>query len=104
MLTIGRIYIHPSNKFVTCCLKCKHFLTFAICSLLSMECRLCTTLCLQYKPHYIAAGSLFLAAKLQKVKLPTEGGRVWWLEFDISVKQLEGLFIESFHIPAYSGL
>nr|XP_027094905.1 cyclin-T1-4-like [Coffea arabica] len=28
------------------------------------------TLCLQYKPHYIAAGSLFLAAKLQKVKLP----------------------------------
>ncbi|KAF2310019.1 hypothetical protein P3X46_020848 [Hevea brasiliensis] len=50
---------------------------------------LCTTLCLQYKPHYVAAGSLFLAAKFQKVKLPTEKGKVWWLEFDISPKQLE---------------
>ncbi|KAA8537589.1 hypothetical protein F0562_027197 [Nyssa sinensis] len=50
---------------------------------------LCTTLCLQYKPHYIAAGSLFLAAKFQKVKLPTEKGKVWWLQFDVSPKQLE---------------
>ncbi|KAL5557990.1 hypothetical protein UlMin_034201 [Ulmus minor] len=50
---------------------------------------LCTTLCLQYRPHYIAAGSMFLAAKLQKVKLPTEKGQVWWLEFDVSLKQLE---------------
>ncbi|PSR99652.1 Cyclin-T1-4 like [Actinidia chinensis var. chinensis] len=48
-----------------------------------------TTLCLQYKPHYIAAGSIFLAAKLQKVKLPTEKGRVWWMQFDVSPKQLE---------------
>ncbi|KAL6493084.1 hypothetical protein OROGR_032843 [Orobanche gracilis] len=30
-----------------------------------------TTLCLQYKPHYIAAGSLYLAAKLKKIKLPS---------------------------------
>ncbi|KAF9686794.1 hypothetical protein SADUNF_Sadunf02G0026900 [Salix dunnii] len=50
---------------------------------------LCTTLCLQYKPHYIAAGSMYLAAKFQKVKLPTGKGNVWWLEFDISPKQLE---------------
>lgn len=48
-----------------------------------------TTLCLQYKAHYIAAGSLFLAAKFQKVKLPTEKGNVWWSEFEISPKQLE---------------
>ncbi|GFY86191.1 cyclin family protein [Actinidia rufa] len=48
-----------------------------------------TTLCLQYKPHYIAAGSIFLAAKLQKVKLPTEKGKVWWMQFDVSPKQLE---------------
>ncbi|XWS25811.1 hypothetical protein CRYUN_Cryun27aG0099100 [Craigia yunnanensis] len=47
-----------------------------------------TTLCLQYKPHYIAAGSLYLAAKFQKVKLPMEKEKVWWLEFDISPKQL----------------
>jgi len=56
-------------------------------------CRLCTTLCLQYKPHYIAAGSMYLAAKFQKVKLPTEKGNVWWLEFDISPKQLEGMLV-----------
>ncbi|KAF8397885.1 hypothetical protein HHK36_016810 [Tetracentron sinense] len=48
-----------------------------------------TTLCLQYKPHCIAAGSLFLAAKFHKVKLPSEGGKVWWLEFEVSPKQLE---------------
>ncbi|XWS24405.1 hypothetical protein CRYUN_Cryun28dG0099100 [Craigia yunnanensis] len=48
-----------------------------------------TTLCLQYKPHYIAAGSMCLAAKFQKIKLPMEKGKVWWLEFDISPKQLQ---------------
>jgi cyclin T len=46
---------------------------------------------LEWKPHYIAAGSLFLAAKLQKVKLPTKGN-AWWMQFDVSPKQLEGLF------------
>lgn len=50
---------------------------------------LSTTLCLQYKPHYIAAGSLFLAAKFNKLKLSTEKGRVWWLQFDVSPKVLE---------------
>ncbi|XP_015577219.1 cyclin-T1-3 isoform X1 [Ricinus communis] len=55
---------------------------------------LSTTLCLQYKPHYIAAGSLFLAAKLQKLKLPTNKGKVWWMEFDISPKQLEEVIQE----------
>ncbi|KAK8988990.1 hypothetical protein V6N11_030361 [Hibiscus sabdariffa] len=53
------------------------------------DCRLRTTLCLQYKPHYIAAGSMCLAAKFQKVKLPVEKGKVWWMEFDISPKQLQ---------------
>ncbi|KAJ4962918.1 hypothetical protein NE237_022857 [Protea cynaroides] len=48
-----------------------------------------TTLCLQYKPHYIAAGSLFLAAKFQKVKLPAERGKAWWFEFEVSPHQLE---------------
>ncbi|KAK4429308.1 Cyclin-T1-4 [Sesamum alatum] len=48
-----------------------------------------TTLCLQYKPHYIAAGSVFLAAKLHKVKLPTAHGKAWWMQFDVSPKQLE---------------
>ncbi|XP_064977608.1 cyclin-T1-2-like isoform X3 [Musa acuminata AAA Group] len=49
-----------------------------------------TTLCLQYEPHYIAAGSLFLAAKLHNVRLPSEkGGYVWWHEFDINPQQLD---------------
>lgn len=36
---------------------------------------------------------MFLAAKFQKVKLPTEKGKVWWLEFDIAPKQLEGMLV-----------
>ncbi|KAJ7957787.1 Cyclin family protein [Quillaja saponaria] len=47
-----------------------------------------TTLCLQYKPHYLAAASVFLAAKFEKVKLPMDKGKVWRLEFDISPKLL----------------
>ncbi|XP_072980122.1 cyclin-T1-2-like [Typha angustifolia] len=48
-----------------------------------------TSLCLQYKPHYIAAGSLFLAAKLHNIRLPSERGYVWWHEFDVSPQQLQ---------------
>ncbi|KAG1342823.1 hypothetical protein COCNU_05G010520 [Cocos nucifera] len=48
-----------------------------------------TTLCLQYKPHYIAAGSLFLAAKLHNIRLVSERGHVWWHEFDVAPQQLE---------------
>ncbi|KAD2008869.1 hypothetical protein E3N88_25716 [Mikania micrantha] len=33
-------------------------------------CRLHTSLCLQHKPRYIAAGSLFLSTKIMKVKWP----------------------------------
>ncbi|XP_004304296.1 PREDICTED: cyclin-T1-3-like [Fragaria vesca subsp. vesca] len=55
---------------------------------------LCTSLCLQYEAHYIAAGSLFLAAEIQKVKLPKEDGKVWWAEFDVSAKQLDDVIQE----------
>ncbi|KAK6932038.1 hypothetical protein RJ641_001662 [Dillenia turbinata] len=34
-----------------------------------------TSLCLQFKPHHIAAGAIFLAAKFLNVKLPSNGGR-----------------------------
>ncbi|KAK9080324.1 hypothetical protein SSX86_000082 [Deinandra increscens subsp. villosa] len=47
-----------------------------------------TSLCLQHKPHYIAAGSLFLAAKYKNEKLPTSKEKTWWMEFDVSPKQL----------------
>ncbi|XP_065857838.1 cyclin-T1-3-like isoform X1 [Euphorbia lathyris] len=48
-----------------------------------------TSLCLQFKPHHIAAGAIFLAAKFLKVKLPSDGEKVWWQEFDVSPRQLE---------------
>ncbi|KAG8093264.1 hypothetical protein GUJ93_ZPchr0012g21198 [Zizania palustris] len=48
-----------------------------------------TSLCLQFKPHHIAAGAIFLAAKFLKVRLPSDGERVWWQEFDVTPRQLE---------------
>ncbi|CAA2972111.1 cyclin-T1-4-like [Olea europaea subsp. europaea] len=48
-----------------------------------------TCLCLQFKPHHIAAGAIFLAAKFLKVKLPSDGEKVWWQEFDVTPCQLE---------------
>ncbi|KAJ6796581.1 cyclin-T1-3-like isoform X1 [Iris pallida] len=48
-----------------------------------------TSLCLQFKSHHIAAGAIFLAAKFLKVKLPSDGDKVWWQEFDVTPRQLE---------------
>ncbi|KAF0925030.1 hypothetical protein E2562_015338 [Oryza meyeriana var. granulata] len=50
-----------------------------------------TTLVVQFKPHYIAAGSLYLAAKFNNVRLPSENGKikVWWHVFDVAPKQLQ---------------
>ncbi|KAI4371851.1 hypothetical protein MLD38_010151 [Melastoma candidum] len=48
-----------------------------------------TSLCLQFKPHHIAAGAIFLAAKFLKVKLPSDGEKAWWQEFDVTPRQLE---------------
>jgi cyclin T len=50
-----------------------------------------TSLCLQFMPHHIAAGAIFLAAKFLKVKLPSDGEKVshWWQEFDVTARQLE---------------
>ncbi|KAK7255996.1 hypothetical protein RIF29_29425 [Crotalaria pallida] len=48
-----------------------------------------TSLFLQFKPHHIAAGALFLAARFLKVELPSDGEKVWWQEFDVTPRQLE---------------
>ncbi|KAK1378090.1 Cyclin-T1-5 [Heracleum sosnowskyi] len=48
-----------------------------------------TSLCLQFKPHHIAAGAIFLAGKFLKVKLNADTEKVWWHEFDIIPHQLE---------------
>lgn len=61
-----------------------------------------TSLCLQHKPHYIAAGSLFLAAKVKNVKLPTAKGKAWWMEFDVSPKQLEAVIQQMMSLWAQS--
>lgn len=53
-------------------------------------CSLRTSLCLQFKPHHIAAGAIFLAAKFLKVNLPKDGDKVWWQQFDVTPRQLEG--------------
>jgi cyclin T len=50
-----------------------------------------TTLVVQFKPHYIAAGSLVLAAKFHNIRLPSEKGKVWWHQFDVAPKQLEAV-------------
>lgn len=50
-----------------------------------------TSLCLQYKPHHIAAGAIFLAAKFLKVKLPNDGEVVWWQAFEVTPAQLEDI-------------
>jgi cyclin T len=52
--------------------------------------RLRTSLCLQFKAHQLAAGAIFLAAKFLKVKLPPNGKKPWWQEFDVTPRQLEG--------------
>jgi cyclin T len=47
----------------------------------------------QFEPHRIAAGAIFLAAKFLKVKLPSDGDKIWWQDFDVTPRQLEGLFL-----------
>ncbi|CAN8231332.1 unnamed protein product [Cochlearia groenlandica] len=68
-----------------------------------------TSLCLQFMPHHIAAGAIFLAAKFLKVKLPSDGEKVWWQEFDVTPRQLEDVsnqmleLYEQNRVPASQG-
>ncbi|CAJ2659219.1 unnamed protein product [Trifolium pratense] len=48
-----------------------------------------TSLCLQFKPHHIAAGAIFLASKFLRMELPSNGKKVWWQEFDVTPHQVE---------------
>ncbi|PWZ29301.1 Cyclin-T1-2 [Zea mays] len=63
-----------------------------------------TTLCLQYKPQYIAAGSLYLAAKLHNIKLPLHGAHVWWHQFDVAPKPLEAVIHQMMELAALKKL
>ncbi|PWZ19801.1 Cyclin-T1-2 [Zea mays] len=59
-----------------------------------------TTLCLQYKPQYIAAGSLYLAARLHDIKLPLHGAHVWWHQFGVAPKPLEAVIHQMMELAA----
>lgn len=56
-----------------------------------------TTICLQFEPNYIAAGSIFLSAKHHNVKLsPGDDGCTWWqvlnvvpFKFDAVLRQMK---------------
>ncbi|CAN6230227.1 unnamed protein product [Urochloa humidicola] len=50
-----------------------------------------TTLVVQFKPHFIAAGSLFHAAKFHNFVLPAQDGKVWWNQFDVAPRQLQAV-------------
>lgn len=52
--------------------------------------RLRTSLGLQFRPHELAAGAIYLAAKFLKINLPQEGGKPWWTEFEVTPSILEG--------------
>lgn len=56
------------------------------------NCRLRTSLCLQFRPHQVAAGAIFLAANFLKIKLPSNGGKAWWQEFEVTPRELEGWY------------
>jgi hypothetical protein len=83
----------PKEVLYLLCVFSRCLIPFSIgVRLLEELCRLRTSLCLQFKPHHIAAGAIFLAAKFLKVKLPSDGDKVWWQEFGVTPRQLEGWF------------
>ncbi|XP_020269051.1 cyclin-T1-2-like isoform X2 [Asparagus officinalis] len=61
-----------------------------------------TTLCLQYEPSYIAAGSLYLAAKHHNMKLPTGDGCIWWQLLEIVPKQLDEILQQMMELLGYN--
>ncbi|XP_020271380.1 cyclin-T1-2-like [Asparagus officinalis] len=66
-----------------------------------MNGRLRTTLCLQYEPSYIVAGSLYLAAKHHNMKLPTWDGCIWWQLLEIVPKQLDEILQQMMELLGY---
>ncbi|VVA94304.1 unnamed protein product [Arabis nemorensis] len=47
-----------------------------------------SSLCLQFKARQIAAAAIFLGSSFVKVKLPWDGEKVWWREFNVTKRQL----------------
>ncbi|ESQ38897.1 hypothetical protein EUTSA_v10001866mg [Eutrema salsugineum] len=65
------------------------------------------SLCLQFRPSQIAAAAIYLGSSFAKVKLPCDGDKVWWREFDVTKRQLWeicnqtlDLYGQNFLIPA----
>eukprot|EP01102_Stenamoeba_stenopodia_P012329 TRINITY_DN3876_c0_g1_i2.p1 TRINITY_DN3876_c0_g1~~TRINITY_DN3876_c0_g1_i2.p1 ORF type:complete len:182 (-),score=17.09 TRINITY_DN3876_c0_g1_i2:304-849(-) len=51
-----------------------------------------TTLSLELPPHALAAGAIYMAARLLKVTLPSSMSRPWWVVFDCDLEQLQGIY------------
>ncbi|XP_066321156.1 cyclin-T1-1-like isoform X2 [Miscanthus floridulus] len=56
-----------------------------------------TTLVVQFKPHYIAAGSLCLAAKFHNVDL-SQNEIIWWHVFDVALDPLKVVVQQMFQL------
>lgn len=69
-----------------------------------------TSLCLQFKPNQIAAAAIYLGLCFVKVKLPCDGEKVWWREFDVTKRQLGEIsnqtldvYVQDFLVPVKDG-
>ena len=77
--------------FVLRCYICLHgFGNLVIPDLVLHLYRLRSTLVVQFEPHYVVVGSSSLAGRFHIVRLSYEKGKVWWHQFDVAPKQLEG--------------
>jgi cyclin T len=52
---------------------------------------LMTTVCLQFEPLQVAGAAFFLASKFLHIQLPLDTENPWFLEFDLSILQLENI-------------
>jgi cyclin T len=50
---------------------------------------LMTTVCLQFEPRQVAGAAFYLASRCLRVQLPLDTENPWFLEFDLSILQLE---------------
>ncbi|CAE5959288.1 unnamed protein product [Arabidopsis arenosa] len=69
-----------------------------------------TSLCLQFGPSQIAAAAIYIGSSMCKMKLPCDGEKEWWREFDVTKRQLWeicdqtlDLYIQDFVIPVARG-
>lgn len=50
-----------------------------------------TTLCVQYRPHVIAAAAMYVAAKFTSETLPQADGKAWWQVVDADIHEIKDI-------------